>query len=213
VVQVRVRDGEPRFSIVEEAAWDRILIDAPVRDAVATARVMVFGTLAQRTRLGGDALEAALGLCPPDCVRLVDLNVRPPFASRETIEGSLARATAVKVNEREARIVSELFGQMDVVRWLVEERGLELVALTRAERGSVLATPTERVEHPGVPAPRGGDAVGAGDAFTAVLAWGLSQGWALERLGRAANRYASFVASRPGATPVATPSAVAEMIG
>ena len=43
--------------------------------------------------------------------------------------------------------------------------------------------------------------MGAGDAFTAVLAFGLLSGASLDAINEQANRVASFVCSRAGATP------------
>jgi fructokinase len=46
------------------------------------------------------------------------------------------------------------------------------------------------------------DTVGAGDAFAAALVAGMLAGFDLDRINDHANRVASFVCSRPGATPV-----------
>jgi fructokinase len=208
-VRVELEQGEPRFRIVEEAAWDRIEWTEPVERAVRQARVLCFGTLAQRTLLGGAVLRRALASSAADCVRLCDLNVRRPFDSAEVIEQSLALADAVKLNEAEAAHLARVFGVNDVPRWLVEERGVAVVALTRGARGSELVTRDERASHAGYPLiETNGDAVGAGDAFTAVLACAVLRGSNLEATADAANRYASYVASQRGAMPPVPDEAV-----
>jgi fructokinase len=45
------------------------------------------------------------------------------------------------------------------------------------------------------------DTIGAGDAFTACLAHHFLRGTDLDRVNEAANRFAAWVASQPGATP------------
>jgi fructokinase len=46
------------------------------------------------------------------------------------------------------------------------------------------------------------DAIGAGDAFTACVAHYYVQGWPLEQISDSANRFAAWVATQVGATPV-----------
>jgi fructokinase len=202
-VTVQLQSGEPRFTIVEQVAWDRIDFSADVAHAVSSASAIIYGTIAQRTPLGFGALRSALRAAGSGCVRVCDLNVRPPFVARDVIDASLTDADVVKLTDSEADALRELFGVDDPVDWLLEERGIELVALTRGQHGCLLRSRTECHEHPGFPlADAGsGDRVGAGDAFAAVLATGLVRGTDLRTLAVRANRYAGYVASQRGATP------------
>jgi fructokinase len=207
-VHVEVRNGEPRFSIGEQAAWDRIECDERVAAALAAADIVVFGTLAQRTSVAQGALQQALKVAPR-AVRVCDLNLRPPFSSRAAVEATLGAAHVVKLNETEAEALGAMFGVSDPMRWLLDEQGIELVALTRGARGCLLATRAHRAEHGGFDVPaEAGDRVGAGDAFTAVLSTLLVRrdvrqldSAALDSLAALANRYAAIVASQPGAMP------------
>ena len=52
--------------------------------------------------------------------------------------------------------------------------------------------------------PPGGDNVGCGDAFVAILVHGMTLGWDLEMSGDAASRWAAAVAGVRGATPMFT---------
>jgi fructokinase len=202
-VHVEFAGGEPRYRISAQAAWDRIACSADVAGALESADAIVYGTLAQRTPLGEGALSQALKLVPPNTLRVCDLNVRRPFVTAGVVDGAISGASVVKLNEQESELVGELFGVDDVVDWLASARGVELVALTRGARGSVLATRERRVEHAGAPADAThGDSVGAGDAFTAALVHALGHGVSeLELLSEYANRYAAFVASEAGAMP------------
>ena len=202
-VAVQLVGGEPHFTIVEQVAWDCIDFSEDVARAVRSARAIVYGTIAQRTPLGFGALRSALQAAESACVRMCDLNVRPPFVARDVIDASLTDANVVKLTDSEADALRELFEVDDPVSWLLEERGIELVALTRGQHGCVLQSRTERHEHPGFPLAdsNSGDRVGAGDAFAAVLATGLVRGTDLGTLAVRANRYAGYVASQRGATP------------
>jgi len=199
-VNVTVEAGEPRFAIGEQAAWDHLELSPELTGELARADAFVFGTLAQRTLLASEVLAAALTTLPPACLRIADLNVRPPFASAAALALALDRASVVKINELEARRVAEALGVEDPVAALFQ-RGVSVVALTRGAAGALIHTRNDTARHPGFAALPGGDAVGAGDAFTAVLALELCRGTALPKLVARANRYASFVASQRGAMP------------
>jgi sugar/nucleoside kinase (ribokinase family) len=53
-----------------------------------------------------------------------------------------------------------------------------------------------------MPSRAGGDNVGCGDAYVAILVHGMTLGWDLEASGAAASRWAAEVASQRGATPL-----------
>ncbi|HEX3766544.1 MAG TPA: PfkB family carbohydrate kinase [Kofleriaceae bacterium] len=58
-----------------------------------------------------------------------------------------------------------------------------------------------RIDIPGVPARPGGDNVGCGDAYLALLVFGMTSGWDLAASGQIASRWAAAVAEVRGATP------------
>jgi fructokinase len=200
-VGVELSAGEPRFTLASGAAWDRIEYPEELSPLVRRTPALYYGTLAQRTPLGSTSLMKALAETAPGCWRVCDLNVRPPFATQAVVDAALSRARAVKLNESEAALVADRYATTDPVAWLVE-RGVELVAATRGERGALVATRGTRAEHSGYPVdPSRGDRVGAGDAFTAMLIHQLLEGATPARIAERANRYAAHVASQPGAMP------------
>lgn len=200
-VRVELHDGQPRFTIVDRVAWDRIAFSGALEAIVSELDVFCFSTLAQRTPTGSAALHAALAALRPECLRICDLNLRPPFTAHAAIDQSIARAQIVKLNDSEARFLERTFASENAVDWLLD-RGVLLVALTLGAGGSALHTRSGSYECAAVPlSSSDGDPVGAGDAFTAVLAVQLARGAALETAARAANRYASYVASCRGGMP------------
>jgi fructokinase len=170
---------------------------------MSRASAVCFGTLAQRQPLGFDVLERALGHAPASAVCLCDLNIRPPFGTRPAVDRALALCNVVKLNEAELEALGQLFDTADALDWLLNERRLELVAVTLGARGCLLATREARHHEPGVSASPGGDAVGAGDAFAGVLATELSRDrkQPLAELAARANRYAAHVAGQRGGMP------------
>lgn len=209
-VHVDIVDGEPRFRIGEQAAWDHLEVGRELVAELRQADGFVFGTLAQRTPLGSGALVTALGALPPRCLRVADLNLRPPHVSAAVLAAALAHASVVKLNELEASRVAEALGVDDPVATLLA-RGVAVVAVTRGAAGAELHTRLNHERHPGFAALPSGDAVGAGDAFTACLTLDLCRAAPLPKLLARANRYASFVASHRGAMPAPSKALLDEL--
>jgi bifunctional ADP-heptose synthase (sugar kinase/adenylyltransferase) len=129
---------------------------------------------------------------------------------------SFQYADIVKLNEHELIQVSFLFhlgaGTAEVIaRRLLQTCDLKLVCITRADRGSLLVSREQTVEHGGFQV-KVADAVGAGDAFTACLAHHYVGGNPLQQISEAANRFASWVATQRGATPPITSSQLQEIL-
>ena len=205
-VQVAIEAGEARYRLNRGGAWEHIEFDAAARAQVGRARAICFGTLSQRRPEARAALSAALAARPAGCPAVCDLNLRPGEQDAALVRWALEHATHLKINEREADQLRALFGAADPVDWLLGELGAEQVALTLGPAGCVLHDRGGgRAAAPGVPAEPGGDNVGCGDAFTAVWIQHLLAGAPAMEAAAAACRYASFVASRRGATPKVPP--------
>ena len=199
--------GHPRFDIVRDVAWDRLEASEVALGLVAGADAVCFGTLAQRTPSAQAAVVRLLRSARPGTLRVLDINLRPPFHQDGVIESSLRSADVLKLNEDELPVLARQFqlqgGPEEQVRGLATRFGLQAVALTLGARGACLlpspggpwlAMPGRSVEVL--------DAVGAGDAFTAVLILGLLGGWSPTDILRRAIDVAAFVCTQPGATPV-----------
>jgi fructokinase len=204
-VTVHVRpDGQPYFTIHENVAWDHIAAEAAGRRAVAAADAVCFGTLAQRGEVARQSIRTLLRATPPGCLRILDVNLRQHYYSREILEESLELANVLKVNETELDRLAELFHLPDNERGRIVELarrfGLRVVAATRGGGGSLLHAEGRWSELPGVPV-KVVDAVGAGDSFTAALALGTLARWPLDEIHRRASNLAAYVCSQPGGTP------------
>jgi fructokinase len=197
-------DGQPRFTIHEHVAWDRITAtDRDLAEARA-ADAICFGSLAQRSQPAREAIRALVLNARPEALRVFDVNLRPPFVDRGVIADSLELADVLKLNDQELPELATMFGLPAGVREAMEELarrfGLSMVALTRGAGGSLLLAGGRWSDHPGKPA-EVCDTIGAGDAFTAALTVGLLAVRPLEEINRHANEVAAFVCSRPGGTP------------
>ena len=203
--------GTPSFHVHENAAWDFIRSTPALTRIAEACSAVNFGTLGQRAPLSRATIRSFLSKTRPSAIRLFDLNLRPPHYGREVIETSLSIATAVKLNDVELAVVAGMFGFSSDVHEALGELAsrwrLRLVALTRGARGSVLFADGCVSVHPGFQTEIV-DSVGAGDAFAAAIVVGMLRGWDIERVNEHANRVASFVCSKRGATPDLPPELV-----
>lgn len=198
-------DGKASYRFIENPAWDHVTLTPGLLEAARTTDVVCFGTLGQWATTSRDTIRSAVQSVSSNGLRILDINLRTPFWTREVVLESLALANVVKLNDEELPIVGELLGVTgspdEVLRAIVTRHSPRLIALTRGANGSVLLTANgERSESPGVRI-EVVDTVGAGDAFTAALALGLIHGLPLGEMHRWATDVAAFVCTQPGGTP------------
>jgi fructokinase len=197
--------GQPDFTIAAPVAWDFMEWTSDWRELAATANVVCFGSLAQRSSQSRSTIGRFIEAAPANALIVFDVNLRRSFHSAEVIDGSLRRAQIVKLNDDEMPVVMRLLGlgggaDEKSVRKLLSAYDLELVCVTRGSRGSLLVSSGESFEHPGFDV-EVVDSVGSGDAFTAALVHHYLEGRSLREISEAANRLGSWVATRAGAMP------------
>ncbi|HWE02780.1 MAG TPA: carbohydrate kinase [Tepidisphaeraceae bacterium] len=197
-------DGQPQFTINANAAWDRIDAGDVCLRAAEKCDAICFGTLAQRSAASRRAIMKILDHVPARALRILDVNLRPPFVDSAIIQASLLRANALKLNEHELPALAGMLGLTEAsaagqLRELGDRFGLRLIALTRGSAGSVLWSPDQVVERPGI-AVNVVDSIGAGDAFTAAMTLAYLRGWDLDRINQFAGEVAAFACSHAGAT-------------
>ncbi|MFZ2643657.1 MAG: carbohydrate kinase [Verrucomicrobiia bacterium] len=198
-------DGQPRFTIHENVAWDRIVADETSLAFAAQADVVCFGSLAQRSEPSRSSVRELVAATPAAALRVFDINLRQHFYSRDVVEESLRLANVLKLNDAELPVLAAMFGLgggvRDQLAALAQRFALRTVALTRGARGSLLLAGDAWSEHSGLTV-KVADSIGAGDAFTAALALGLLSGRQRDDINRHANEVAAYVCSQPGATPI-----------
>jgi fructokinase len=227
-VTVSLENGEPHYTIHEPAAWDFLELSDEWVQLAARADAICFGSLAQRNQQARQTIQTLAAETSAACIRVFDVNLRAPSYSAEVLRESLELATVVKMNDAESPLVMDLLDLVGMAeepasgpgetlstpeylraaagRLLIEFPGLQLIAVTRDSRGSLLVTRDEWDENPGFPV-KVADAIGAGDAFTAALTHYMLRGAGLDTLNQAGNRWGGWMASQSGAMP-ALPDAV-----
>ncbi|MFP4223228.1 MAG: PfkB family carbohydrate kinase [Phycisphaeraceae bacterium] len=211
--------GEPRFEIVEGAAWDVLQYDFDLEDLAMTCAGVCFGTLAQRDAQARNTIYRFLDTARR-AVRLLDVNLRASYGDQRILDRSCDRASIVKLSESE---LPEVAGQLglgaggdadSLARKLSRRYRLDLLVLTRGERGTMIYAGETAVEGEPAEYPQAEDAdpVGAGDAAAAAVLVGRVMRMDPRAIATLANHCGAFVASQPGATPE-LPDSIVEMVG
>jgi fructokinase len=197
--------GHPSYEIATDTAWDNVPSPDALLQLAGRVDAVCFGTLAQRSDATRRTIHEFIRATPAGCLRVLDINLRPPFWSETAAIESLHFANVLKLNDVELGALAELLKwkgtPRELLRQLMDQFSLQAVALTRGDQGALLmASSGESSDSPGEPTAVV-DTVGAGDAFTAALVVGLLAGLPLAAINTWANRVAAFVCSQPGATP------------
>ncbi len=203
------------YTFLENSAWDFLAATPDWLAAAKSVKAICFGTLAQRREQSRQTIHQMLSATNSECLIVYDVNLRPPHFEREWIHKSLQRATIVKLNDEEVRVLAAMFEthtrtEDEFAKWLLNTYPAQLVCVTRGANGALAVSHEELCEESGI-AVTIADTVGAGDAFTAALIWSRLNDWPLERGLSLANRLGALVASRPGAMPVLTEE-IAELL-
>lgn len=209
-VDVQLAEGQPDYVINRPAAYDfPELSQLDLREiGHHPPQTVYFGTLAQTSEQVRSTTRTLLDAFP-EAARFYDVNLRKDCHSMELIEELLTDCTIAKLNHEEQTTVGKFFGlrSAEFVTFaedLAERFDLRTVCVTRGARGCALWREGESVEVPGIDV-QVSDAVGAGDAFSAMLMTQLNKpDVSLHQAGVLANRLGTLVATRAGATPAWT---------
>lgn len=205
IVQLNER-GEASYRFLENIAWDHLQYNQALEDLAKSLDAICFGTLGQRASESEQTVRRLLQATRPDCLKIFDINLRPPYWTPEVIRASLPLADVLKLNNDEIRILGsllELTGtDEDIARGILQQFPLKWLVLTRGANGSaIFGQSGEHSEIAGQPV-NVVDTVGAGDAFTAALSIGLLLKRPLSEVHQRASQVASWTCTQPGATPL-----------
>jgi fructokinase len=204
-VQVEIDEkGIPQYTIHENVAWDNIDMNDELIDLAGNCNVICFGTLAQRSEVSKHTIRNFIENLSGNCIKVFDINLRQNYYSDEIIDRSMHLASVLKLNDDELTIVASILGYTSsiesILSNLLTKFELHYIALTQGSKGSILIS-LEKISSLKPDTISIADTVGAGDAFTAGLVYGLLKDFDIDKTNRIANQLASYVCSKNGATP------------
>lgn len=204
--------GTPSYEIVKPVAWDHIAQKEDLHDMAMEADALVFGSLACRSERSRETL---LGLLELATLRVFDVNLRQPFYNRALLEALLLKADIVKLNDEELSILVAWNGiggeEAHQMHFLKETFQIEMLVLTKGDKGAACLDATGYHTHPGFPVTVK-DTIGSGDAFLAAFLSKLLAGADSPECLAYACALGALVATKQGGTPAIDPSEIEVLI-
>ncbi|MEX0609523.1 MAG: carbohydrate kinase [Balneolaceae bacterium] len=196
-------DGIPSYCIKEPVAWDFIEWNSSINTITQNADYICFGSLAQRNEVSQKTILKVLE--HTTAKRIFDLNIRAPYYDFDIIHESLILTDILKINDEELELLLRQKGKVleekEAVQYLQKEYDLDMVIITKGEKGAVVLDGEIWCESPGINTIVK-DTVGAGDAFLAAFIFGfITYKNKTHKTLNFANHIGAFVASKDGATP------------
>ena len=209
-VNVRLDEsGEPKFDIIADVAYDYIeFLPDYHSDLIDGARLIYFGSLAQRSQTGSKNVQKFISDNAPQTLNFYDANLRPRCYNNTIIEKSLSKTDILKLNVGELAKLKQMWSSKindeAFVHHLMETHSINTVSLTNGRQGSELFTNEGWFGTKPTKAIKVVDPVGAGDAYAAILTAGILKEWRPEEILDRASLFASRVCEIKGAIPDST---------
>ena len=202
--------GVPQYDIRMPAAWDNIPFTPELQQLASRTRAVCFGTLARRSPVSRRTISDFVNAVPrgEGQWRLLDINLRQHFYSRDIILEALGQCNILKINDEELAVLSGMLslpGATDQEKCyqLLRQFSLKFLILTCGVQGSYvfssLSGSPSFLETPHV---KVADTVGAGDSFTAAFTAALIHGRSPLEAHRLAVDVSAYVCTCNGAMPV-----------
>jgi len=211
-------DGQASYEFATEQAWDHMVWSPAWEELARSCQVVCFGTLAQRHEPSRSTVQRFIQTARQAC-KIFDINIRQPHFNPAVLASCLPSTNVLKLNADELPVaaawlvgdtgrtapLTEVSELAEVAGRIRQQFGLDYVAVTHGSHGALLLSSAEFHWQPAPPVAVV-DTVGAGDAYSAALAWGILRGLPLPQINQAASEVAAYVCTQPGATPPFPPT-------
>ena len=193
----------PHWEIPLDLAYDFINIPLDAKNIVKDSDCFYFGSLSQRMEKSCATIQS---LFDGDTKYFFDINIRQNYYTKKKITRSLFASDFLKVNEEELLLLHKMlfagpFNIAECAGAIMENFKIELVAVTMGADGAFLFKGGDS-DYFKVSLNKVVDTVGAGDAYSAILALGYLMGWDLKKINKLASEFAAQIVQMPGALPV-----------
>jgi fructokinase len=211
-VLVSLSEGIATYTMSEDMAWDHITVSDENMAIIKKADALVFGSLALRGENNRTVLNKLLA---ESNYAIFDLNLRPPFFTKELIIDMMRKANLIKMNDEELDYVCEILkitenSLEDKIKHIAKATQTPGICVTLGDKGAILLHNNTMATHPGFRV-KVADTVGAGDSFFAGLIYGLLSGSSPEEALTTGCALGALVASREGANCVVTSEEITQI--
>ena len=199
------KSGSASYTIAYPAAWDKIKLNREAVSEIKNSDALVFGSLACRDSISYHTLKDLVELAN---YKIFDVNLRPPFYTKELLIDLMGLADLIKFNEEELLEIAGLLGcplitLNDLITFIAKETNTKTICVTRGGDGAVLLFEGNVYTNNGYKV-KVADTVGAGDSFFAGLISQLLVGEDPQESLDFACAMGALVASKEGANPTIT---------
>ncbi|AXP81132.1 Ribokinase [Mariniflexile rhizosphaerae] len=209
-VKVMLNDkGSASYDIKYPRAWDKIRLTEINKKAVESSDAFVFGSLAARDDSSRKTLYELIERAK---YKIFDLNLRPPYYTKDVLFYLMDKADFIKFNDDELYEVSKYMGSKyhsleQNLMFVAEKTKAKQICVTKGEHGAVLLYNGELFYNSGFLI-KVIDTVGAGDSFLGSLISQLLNKVEPQEAIDFACAVGALVAQREGANPKITPSEI-----
>lgn len=200
------------YEICAPVAWDEINLTPELNEELKSSKVIVYGSLASRDSVSRETLSYLL---ESDLLKIMDVNLRPPFNTKDIVVSLMEKAHIVKLNDEELISIAKWYNLVgdftQLCLGLYKLLKLQVLIVTRGENGACLIHDNIMYRHEGFKVDVA-DSVGAGDAFLAGFLAAYFDGKDMNTALSEASAIGAFVASQPGATPYYTKDVIEKII-
>jgi fructokinase len=202
VVKVNMDDkNNVYYKIVQPMAWDYILLEKEVVEALKTSDCFVFGSLAARSEQTFDTLKKLLAIAP---FKVLDINLRSPYYNKETIQFLLQNTDLLKLNHLELDEVSAWFFESETIqenlKCLSELFKIDTICVTLGADGAILLHENNFYKSAGFEV-NVIDTIGSGDSFLASFLSNFLKKVPIQKTLIEACAMGALVATKHGASP------------
>lgn len=193
--------NEMEYDIVQPVAWDYIDITPSLLQMVKEADYFICGSLVARSEHSRTTLFELLKSAKN---KIVDINLRPPHYTKDTVTALLQQADILKLNDHELTLIASWYTDTDTfekqVHILSSTFTIPTILVTKGAHGATLFYQEQFYNHNGYKV-QVADTIGSGDAFLAGFLSQHVSGALPDASLDFACRIGAFVASKKGACP------------
>ena len=209
-------EGNPRFEIIKDVAYDYIELTPELMAAAAKASILCFGTLSQRAPVSSETLHQLIEAAP-QAIKLLDINLRKDCYTAESIDYSLKQANILKLNQDEVTKLKELFNlksdqTVDLVKTIIDRYEIDLCLVTLGDKGALFIERGGEIGYVPGHSVKVEDTVGSGDAFTAGFCSAFLKGESNAQACRLGNALGALAAQQKGATGPTDPALLERLL-
>ncbi|MDO3627998.1 carbohydrate kinase [Mucilaginibacter sp. BT774] len=201
-VLAKMNGTEVSYEIVSPVAWDFIeRIDA-AKPLIDSSTYFIYGSLASRSEFTRKTL---FDLLENECIKVFDINLRPPFISGDLLGALLTMADIVKFNQAELEMVQSVFGgsfsnEVSQVRFIQDKFNVPEIVVTKGEFGASYYK-NQAIYHAWGSEVKVQDTIGSGDSFLAAFIAGHFFNKEPWQIIKDAVAMGAFIATKKGGCP------------